>query len=120
VTRRHLGLLAGTWLATSLLAGCYTYPYPYGYPAPAPGPSRYDQAWDAAMGAASDCGIQVTSGDRASGRITGDKAGAAVTITVQGMADGRVQVGFDAPTSKETNPTLSDRWLAAYNRRMGR
>ena len=83
-------------------------------------PSRYDQARDAALGAAADVGIQVGGADRASGRISGPKSGAAVSIVVQQLADGRVQVSFDAPASRETNPTLQDSWLAAYNRRMGR
>lgn len=103
--------------AAGVLGGCVVYPY--GEPVPAT-PSRYDQAWDAALGAAGDAGIQIGGADRASGRITGSKAGAAVSITVQQLADGRVQVSFDAPGSRETNPTLQDRWLAAYHRRMGR
>jgi hypothetical protein len=111
-------LAAGLLLAAAgLLGGCVAYPY--GEPVPAM-PSRYDQAWDAALGAAADAGIQVGAADRASGRISGSKAGAAVAIDVLQLADGRVQVSFDAPASRETNPTLQERWLAAYNRRMGR
>ena len=83
-------------------------------------PSRFDQAWEAALGAAAEAGVQVAAADRASGRISGSKAGAAVSISLQTLADGRVQVAFDAPNSRETNPTLGERWLAAYNRRMGR
>lgn len=109
---------AGLMLAAAgLLGGCVAYPY--GEPVPAM-PSRYDQAWDAALGAAADAGIQVGAADRASGRIDGSKAGAAVSIVVQQLADGHVQVSFDAPAARETNPTLQERWLAAYNRRMGR
>jgi hypothetical protein len=103
--------------AAGLLGGCVAYPY--GEPAPAM-PSRYDQAWDAALGAAADAGIQIGGADRANGRISGSKAGAMVSIGVQQLADGRVQVSFEAPGSRETNPTLQERWLAAYNRRMGR
>jgi len=111
---------AGLLLATAgLLGGCVAYPYPYGEPVPAT-PSRYDQAWDAALGAAADAGIQIGGADRANGRISGSKAGATVSIGVQQLADGRVQVSFEAPGSRETNPTLQERWLAAYNRRMGR
>jgi hypothetical protein len=101
------------------LGGCVVYPSPYGEPVPAAS-SRYDQAWDAALGAAADAGIQVGGADRASGRISGSKAGAPVSIAVQQLADGRIQVSFDAPASRETNPTLQQRWLDAYNRRMGR
>jgi hypothetical protein len=115
---RRAFALGLTLAGAVLLGGCVAYPY-YGEPAPAI-PSRYDQAWDAALGAAADAGIQVGAADRASGRIGGAKAGAAVSIVVQQLADGRVQVSFDAPASRETNPTLQERWLAAYNRRMGR
>ena len=39
---------------------------------------------------------------------------------VADSADNSLRVSFDAPDSKETKPTLDERWLAAYNRRMGR
>ena len=45
---------------------------------------------------------------------------AAVEIVLQTRADGSLQVSFDAPSSKEANPTLQQRWLSAYERRMGR
>ena len=62
----------------------------------------------------------MTRADRADGRITGTKAGAAVAIDLRPQADNTLQVIFNAPDSKESNPTLNDRWLTAYNRRMGR
>jgi hypothetical protein len=99
------------------LTGCYPYPYTA---VPPNSPSKFDQSWNAALGAAADAGVQVTSADRTTGLITGNKAGAAVTIKLQTQADGRVSVAFDAPNAKESNPTLSSRWLAAYQRRMGR
>ena len=107
-------------IAIALLAGCVVAPYPDAYPVTTMVPPNYDRSWDAALGAAADAGVQVTSADRASGRISGTKAGAAVTIDVVRLADGNVRVGFSAPDAKEANPTLNDRWLAAYNRRMGR
>lgn len=117
--RRLCGAAAAAFAlcAAALLGGCVVYPDGTTVPVTR---SRYDQAWDAALGAAADAGIQIGGADRASGRISGSKAGAAVSITVQQLADGRVQVSFDAPGSNEKNPTLQDRWLAAYNRRMGR
>ena len=60
------------------LTSCVAYPYPY-EPQTIMVPASFDRSWDAALGAAGDSGIQVTSADRASGRITGTKAGAAVT-----------------------------------------
>jgi len=101
-----------------LNAGCVVAPYPYGYPTTSP--ASFDRSWDAALGAAADAGVQVASADRATGRITGSKAGAAVTIELRPQSDNSLAVSFSAPDSKEANPTLNERWLAAYNRRMGR
>jgi hypothetical protein len=116
------GLAAVALLAT--LGGCVAYPYgypaPVGYTAGPPIPASFDRSWDAALGAASDAGVLVSATDRAAGRISGSKAGAAVTIYLHNQADGSLKVEFQAPNSKETNPTLNDRWLAHYNRRMGR
>jgi len=110
--------------ALALLAGCVVAPYPAVYPTAYPTtvstPPSFDRSWDAALGAAADAGIQVGNADRGAGRITGSKAGAAVTIELKPQADNSLKVSFDAPASKETNPTLGDRWLAAYQRRMGR
>ena len=106
-------------LCAALLSACVAYPVAY-TAVPAPGPSTFDRSWDAAIGAADDSGVRVTSADRGTGRITGQKGSANVTIDIQTLADGRVQVAFNAPGSTETNPTLTDRLSAAYNRRMGR
>lgn len=105
--------------AAALLSGCYVYPYPYGYPTGAV-PASFDRSWDAALGAAAEAGIDVTSADRASGRILGSKAGAAVVIELRPQTDGSLMVSFAAPTARDTNPTLDQRWTSAYNRRMGR
>jgi len=115
--KRILIAIAGL-AASVLIGGCVAYPY--GVPVAPPGPSNFDRAWDAALGAAADSGVQVGVADRASGRITGSKAGAAVTITLQTQADGTVRVSFSAPASQETNPALNERWLSSYQRRMGR
>ncbi len=106
-------------LCAALLGACVAYPVSY-TAVPAPGPSTFDRSWDAALAAAGDSGVRVTSADRATGRITGQKGPAAVTIDIQSLPDGRVQVAFNAPGSTETNPTLADRLSGAYNRRMGR
>lgn len=106
--------------AFTLLAGCVVAPYPYSVPTTLSTPPSFDRSWDAALGAAADAGIEISSADRGSGRITGTKAGAAVTIELRPQADNSLRLSFDAPASKETNPTLGERWTAAYNRRMGR
>ena len=114
--RRHsLAIVA----ASALIAGCVFAPYP-GHATTVSTPPSFDRSWDAALGAADDAGVQVTGADRSSGRITGTKAGAAVTIDLRPQADNTLQVIFSSPDSKESNPTLGDRWLSAYNRRMGR
>ena len=80
----------------------------------------FDRSWDAALGAANDVDVKVTSADRAAGRITGNKAGAEVTIDVLRQADGKLRVSFKQRGSQEQNPTLDERWTSAYERRMGR
>jgi len=69
---------------------CGCVAYPYGYPT-YPAQSNFDRSWDAA-----------------------------VTIALQTRPEGSLQVSFDAPDSRESNPTLNDRWLSNYQRRMGR
>jgi hypothetical protein len=113
---RQLRLIASLCVCT-LLAACYPYPVPY---TTTTVPASFDRSWDAALGAAADAGIQINSADQASGRITGSKAGAQVVILLLRQSDGSLQVSFNAPDSRETNPTLNDRWVASYNRRMGR
>jgi hypothetical protein len=105
----RLSLLA---VACLTFAGCWIGPGP-------PPPTKYDRAFDAAAGAASDVGVEVRTADHAAGRIIGTKDGAEVTIDVRRQPDGTVKVEFTAPGATET-PKLSDRWLQAYNRRMGR
>jgi hypothetical protein len=62
----------------------------------------------------------VRNADRAGGRIQGTKGTAEVTINLLRQANGDLRLAFSAPGSPETNPTLNDRWLSAYHRRMGR
>lgn len=113
--RLSLALVA----AAALLAGCIYPAYPV-YPTTVSTPPSFDRSWDAALGAAADAGVQITSADRSTGHITGIKAGAAVTIDLRPQADNTLQVIFSAPDAQESNPSLRDRWLSAYNWRMGR
>lgn len=96
--------------------GCASEPEPQ----PVPGAAKYDRAFDAALAAASEVGVEVRTSDRAAGRILGTKAGVEVTIWLQWQPNGSTKVEFSAPGSTETNPKLGEKWLAAYNRRMGR
>ena len=104
-------------LLAAALTGCVAY---YPTTMPAPGPSTFDRSFDAALNAASDSGVNVTSADRATGRITGSKAGAPVTIDLMRQADGSVRIAFTAPDSTQSNPTLAQQLNNAYQRRMGR
>jgi len=105
-------------LLAAALGGCVAY-YPT-HPTTAPGPSKFDQAFDAAVNAAADSGVTVTSADRASGRIIGSKAGVPVSIDLMRQGDGSVRIAFNAPDSRQSNPTLPEQLNNAYQRRMGR
>jgi hypothetical protein len=98
-------------------AGCAS---PEPEPQPVAAPSKYDRSFDAALAAAADVGVEVRTADRTAGRIRGVKGDAEVTIALQGQPNGSVKVEFSAPGSTETNPKLSEQWLSAYQRRMGR
>ena len=67
----HIALVA----ACTLIGGCYVAPYPYPAPAPAyqtvVSPPNFDKSWDAALGAATDVGIQITNADRTVGAALG-------------------------------------------------
>jgi hypothetical protein len=105
------------FLTILLLAGCVAYePVPV---APAP-PSTFDRAWNAALGAAQDAGVQTFSAEPATGLIRGVKDGIDVTVAVARQADGSVRVQFDAKGQTQRDPGLSSRFSQAYERRMGR
>jgi hypothetical protein len=94
----------------------------YGPPVPVyqPGPSTYDRAWDSALRAAQDSGISLSSVDRPSGLILGTRDGIDVRISVLGQADGTTRVETNLRGDLARDPTLSDRFQAAYERYMGR
>src|SRR4029453_5484391 len=89
-------------------------------PASVPAPSAFDRAWSAAIGAAQDEGVRVTSEDRVKGVISGTRVEQDVTINVQRKADGNVRVEFSARGPKGSDPGLAGRISRAYDRRMGR
>src|SRR5262245_7681985 len=89
-------------------------------PTPPPQPSAFDRAWNAAIGAAQDEGVRITSEDRVSGTITGVRADQEVTINIRTQADGSVRVEMGARGPKGSDPGLAGRISRAYDRRMGR
>ena len=99
-----------------VLGGCTTYETP----PPPPPPSPFDRAWNAALGAAQDEGVRVTSADRVSGVIRGYRDQQEVTINLQTQADGNVRVELGARGPKGSDPGLAGRISRAYDRRMGR
>jgi hypothetical protein len=96
-------------------AGCTT-----SEPAPAPPPSPFDRAWNAALGAAQDEGVKVTSADRVSGVIQGVRGPQEIRIQLQTQADGNVRIEMSARGPKGSDPGLAGRISRAYDRRMGR
>jgi len=101
----------------TLLSGCTVY---QPVPTYVPSPSTFDRAWSAAIGAAQDEGVRITSEDRVRGVISGSRGEQDVTITVQTQADGNVRVEFGARGPKGSDPGLAGRISRAYDRRMGR
>jgi hypothetical protein len=101
----------------TLLSGCTVYEP---VPAYVPAPSTFDRAWSAAIGAAQDEGVRITSEDRVRGVISGSRGEQDVTINVQTQADGNIRVEFGARGPKGPDSGLAGRISRAYDRRMGR
>ena len=99
-----------------LLSGCVYEPVPVSVPSP----STFDRAWSAAIGAAQDEGVRITSEDRVRGVISGSRGEQDVTINVGTQADGNVRVEFSARGPKGPDTGLAGRISRAYDRRMGR
>lgn len=116
-TPLSLRLIAVILFTGSLaLAGCVVYE-----PVPAPSPpSTFERSWNAALGAAQDEGVRITSEDRGSGVIQGVREQQEVTINVRSQADGSVRVEMSARGPKGSDPGLASRISRAYDRRMGR
>jgi hypothetical protein len=96
-------------------AGCTVYE-----PVPVPAPSTFDRSWSAALSAAQDEGVRITSEDRGSGVIRGFRNEQEVTINVRSQADGSVRIEISARDPKGSDPGLAGRISRAYDRRMGR
>ncbi|HEY1235354.1 MAG TPA: hypothetical protein VGH22_18385 [Candidatus Binatia bacterium] len=97
------------------LTGCAT-----NEPAAVPAPSTFDRSWSAALAAAQDEGVRITSEDRGSGVIRGFRNEQEVTINLRSQADGSVRIEISARGPKGSDPGLASRISRAYDRRMGR
>jgi hypothetical protein len=104
-------------ILSSLLYGCVVYEP---VPVPAHYRSSYDRAWDNALGAAEDGGVEIASADRTAGIIQGSAGPTSVTISVTAQADGRVRVEFNTKGPKGQDTGLNERLVRYYNMRMGR
>ena len=103
--------------AAVLVAGCTVYE-----PAPVyvPSTSSFERSWNAAIGAAQEVGVRITSEDRARGVMTGANDSRDVTINVMTQADGRVRVEISARGPQGGDANLANDISRAYDRRMGR
>ena len=118
---KAIALFAAAIVAATL-AGCYAYDpyYPYGHPYYGGGiPATYDRAWNAAVGALWDQGVEITVQDRAGGVIEGRRGAQTVRGRVVTQADGRVRVEFNVGGVAE-DPGLPERLSRSYDARMGR
>ena len=102
-------------LSTTGLAGCVVYE-----PVTTASPSKFDRAWNAALGAVQDAGVQITSAEPSTGVIRGTKDGIDVNTLVVRQSDGGVRVQFETKGPTQNDPGLSNRFSQAYERRMGR
>lgn len=111
------------WLGAALalvvlgLSGCVAYAP---VPVSAPAPSAFDRAYNGALAAAQDVGIQISSADPVAGQIRGTRGGQPVSISVTQQPDGSARVQFDGPGATQREPDLATRFAQAYQRRTGR
>jgi len=98
-----------------VLAGCTYY-----QPVTVPAPSSFDRSWSAAVSAAQEEGVRITSEDRGAGVIRGIRNEQEVTINLRSQADGSVRIEISSRGPKGSDPGLADRISRAYDRRMGR
>ena len=115
--QRHAWAVLCVFACLAPIRGCTTYePVPVYIPAG----SAFDRSWNAAVAAAQDEGVRITSEDRANGVIRGYRGELDVSISVRTQADGKVRVEISARGPKGSDPGLAQRISRAYNQRMGR
>jgi hypothetical protein len=109
-------------VAAAALSACVVAPYPYGYPTTTvSSPPSFDRSWDArARRGGRRRGAGHERGPRQRPHHAAPRPARRFSIELRPQADKTLQVIFTAPDSKESNPTLNDRWLQAYQARMGR
>ena len=117
--RGFIPFVLGLFLAWVPLAGCY-----YVGPAPVvvePGPApSFDFAWDNALRAADETGIQITSANKETGTMIGQRGSVAVNIRVMKQHDGRIRVELDLKSQQPRTKYVADDFYKAYDRYLGR
>ena len=117
---KKLGLTLLISAVFVIVSGCYYYESPpMSYP-PEPPYASYDYTWDSAIRAAQDVGIQITSSNRNTGTIFGQRDRVGVTIQVTQQADGRTRVELTAQGGRGSSSGVADDFYRAYDRYMGR
>ena len=111
----HVGIILILVGGFAALTACVYYESP-----PPPPPSTFDRSWSAALSAAQDEGVRITSEDRGGGVIRGFSSEQEVTINLRTQADGSVRIEISARGPKGSDPGLAGRISRAYDRRMGR
>jgi hypothetical protein len=103
-------------VAALSLAACVVYePIPGSTPQ-----QRFDRSWAAAAGAINDNGLTITTQDRSTGVIRGERGGVTITAAVETLPDGRIQVKFFSTGETKNDPYILTRVTDSYNQRMGR
>jgi len=112
---RTATFLLACLLGLAQLGGCVVYePVPVYHP-PA---TSFERAWNAALDALDDTGVQTMSTDRAAGRIRGIKDRTDVFVTVLRQADGNIRVEIEARSLQGEDAGLARRISDAYKRRI--
>jgi len=119
INRMLSALIIAGGLALTLGGCTYVQTVPGDTYAPYP-PSAFEQTWAAALGAMGDESVQIVSANRDTGTIRGIRGAINVTAIVQTRADGGVQVEFKTSGDIDSDPSLNQRIVNDYNRRMGR
>ena len=115
---KKIAIILFFFVGLVMASGCYYYgPPPYTY---APPYASYDYVWDSAMRAAQDVGIQITSSNRSTGTVFGQRDGVSVTIQVTQQSDGRTRVELTTKGSPSATSAVADDFYRAYDHYMGR
>lgn len=118
VKKLNLALILLTGLV--IVSGCYYYVPHAVVASPGPPYASYDYIWDSLMRAAQDVGIQITTSNKNTGTIIGQRDRVGVTIQVTQQADGKTRIELTARDSQGSSSTIADDFYRAYDHYMGR